>query len=71
MTDTLREPSLELPGLYHNPGSISAVGAGCTCPTIDNRHGAGAYNGKPGEFWINGDCPLHGAKGKADDHTHD
>jgi len=54
-----------------NPGSRTASEMGCTCPTIDNRHGLGAYNGKPGQFWINERCPLHGKKGKADDHTYD
>jgi hypothetical protein len=41
-----------------NPGSIEAGKLGCTCPVLDNNHGAGIGRG---EFWINADCPLHGA----------
>ncbi len=47
-----------------NPGSPDAVKAGCTCPIMDNHHGAGIAmpNGRGGLdtlFWKSGDCPLH------------
>ena len=38
------------------PGSPEAVAQGCTCPVMDNGHGAG----RGGLFWTSGDCPLHG-----------
>ncbi len=41
---------------WPNPGSDAAVQQGCTCPVFDNAKGRG--NGR-GEFWINGDCPVH------------
>jgi hypothetical protein len=47
-----------------NPGSNEALKQGCLCAVLDNTHGKGAYNGKPGTFWITEDCPLHG-KGSA------
>jgi hypothetical protein len=47
-----------------NPGAPAAVAAGCTCPIMDNAHGAGApgsYSHPDGPFfWINSGCPLHG-----------
>jgi hypothetical protein len=46
-----------------NPGSIEAIGAGCTCAVIDNHYGEGiGVDPKSGEtiFWISADCPLHG-----------
>jgi hypothetical protein len=53
-----------------NPGSDAAIAAGCTCPVLDNGHGAGA--GWPDDigptfecgpvFWITEDCPLHGSQ---------
>ena len=39
-----------------NPGSEGAQALRCTCPVIDNHHGAGTN----GRFLINGDCPVHG-----------
>ena len=39
-----------------NPGSKEAESLGCTCPVMDNNHGLG----ENGQFWISGDCPLHG-----------
>lgn len=44
-----------------NPGSEAAIRAGCICAVIDNHHGEGIRrpNGDV-DFWINGDCPLHG-----------
>lgn len=39
------------------PGSADAVALGCTCPVLDNGHGKGRGDGN---FWVNGDCPLHG-----------
>lgn len=40
------------------PGSYVALVNGCTCPTVDNAHGNGAW-GKPDQFWITEGCPLH------------
>jgi len=44
-----------------NPGSKEAQDEGCTCPVLDNNYGKGmpGKGGKP-NFWMNGDCPLHG-----------
>ena len=43
------------------PGSDEANALGCTCPTLDNNHGRGAYEDSNGPlYWINADCPLHG-----------
>jgi hypothetical protein len=45
-----------------NPGSDEAIEQGCTCPIIDNNHGAGIGKDEKGEtlFWYSLDCPLHG-----------
>lgn len=51
-----------------NPGSREAIHLGCTCPVIDNHHGRGA-EGKPDQFWIVADCPLHGVMEEADAST--
>lgn len=45
-----------------NPGSDEAVKAGCTCPVMDNRRGAGIPSADGPVFWLSYDCPLHGAK---------
>jgi hypothetical protein len=45
-----------------NPGSDEALKQGCRCPVLDNCHGRGYYAGKPGEFVMIEDCPLHGAE---------
>ncbi len=43
------------------PGSDEAIKHGCTCARWDNRYGRGfRYGGKDNQFWINGDCLLHG-----------
>lgn len=42
-----------------NPGSPEAIAAGCTCPVLDNHHGAG-IPGKVAGWWINPYCDLHG-----------
>ena len=45
------------------PGSPDAVQRGCTCPVLDNHHGAGM--GSDGErygWWQDSACPLHGVK---------
>lgn len=46
-----------------SPGSDEARKLGCTCPVLDNNHGAGCGrkddNGSP-LFWINEACPVHG-----------
>lgn len=50
-----------------NPGSQAAIDKGCTCPVIDNHYGRGfTLNGET-VFWINENCPIHGAKGAEDD----
>ena len=43
------------------PGSDEAVEAGCTCPVMDNRRGAGVFTDREGaaQYWVNEDCPLH------------
>lgn len=45
-----------------NPGSDEAVSAGCTCPVLDNNHGAGIYTTENGvtAFVFDTGCPLHG-----------
>jgi hypothetical protein len=43
------------------PGSDEAIAQGCTCPVLDNAHGAG-FPWPPAKgpcFWINEGCPLH------------
>lgn len=49
----------------HNPGSLEAVVAGCTCSVMDNHGGQGtlirydeAYQ-PIRAWWIGADCPLH------------
>lgn len=54
------------------PGSPDAVKIGCTCPVLDNAHGRGIpVTTDEGEiqtaFWIDGTCPVHGAKEEAKD----
>jgi len=47
------------------PGSDEALDLGCTCPVLDNGHGAGYLGGvknpDTGEtlYVISGDCPIH------------
>lgn len=43
-----------------NPGSKEAVDAGCRCAVIDNHYGKGEPSKDGPQFWINGDCPMHG-----------
>ena len=47
------------------PGSDAAVAAGCTCPLLDNAHGAGCGSGEDGTtlYWRTAGCPLHDAGG--------
>jgi hypothetical protein len=47
-----------------NPGSDEAIALNCCCPVLDNGHGAGFPWGDSKDpcFWINQECPLHGAK---------
>jgi hypothetical protein len=50
-----------------NPGSPEAIEQYCKCAVFDNNNGEGfPYPGSDGEmticFWINQECPLHGAK---------
>jgi len=43
-----------------NPGSPQAVDQGCTCPVIDNHHGAGfPFKGEIA-FWKDARCTMHG-----------
>jgi len=42
------------------PGSNLALKNGCNCAVMDNHYGRGF--GNPPRFWINEDCPLHGAE---------
>lgn len=45
-----------------NPGSDEAIKAGCTCPVLDNAHGAGTgYKDSNGDplYWIEQACPIH------------
>jgi hypothetical protein len=41
-----------------NPGSDEAIAAGCTCPILDNAHGAG-YLGQAGVFVFTQGCLVH------------
>lgn len=55
-----------------NPGSQEAIDQGCECPVMDNLNGRGfPVTTDEGElqiaYWINGNCPIHGAKKKAED----
>ena len=50
-----------------NPGSDEAIALGCTCPVLDNGHGAGYFGGITDEhgnitFIINCECPIHSIK---------
>lgn len=48
-----------------NPGSKEAQDQGCVCPILDNHYGEGVPDGEGGRnFWMNGDCPLHGTPPK-------
>lgn len=48
-----------------NPGSDEAVAGGCTCPVLDNDHGAGHYSdGDAVMFIMDAACPLHGEEAK-------
>lgn len=56
-----------------NPGSDEAQKRGCTCPVLDNGHGAGHYEGGVLVFWQTAGCPLHQpafqpTEGSTDDH---
>lgn len=42
-----------------NPGSPTALVAGCTCPVGDNHHGAGVVYYGAVMFWYTADCPVH------------
>ena len=47
------------------PGSDEARKIGCTCPVMDNHHGARIPTelGFP-NYWVNEDCPVHGKRRK-------
>jgi len=47
-----------------NPGSLKAIKLSCSCPPMDNNHGAG-FMGMKNTFWVQADCPLHGTKARA------
>lgn len=55
-----------MPDTQPNPGSKEAVDKGCTCPVMDNHHGAGFPYDNSTCFYINEHCPLHG--GDVDEH---
>lgn len=42
-----------------NPGSDAAIRLGCTCPVLDNHHGAGFPYGGKTCFWYTDGCPVH------------
>lgn len=44
-----------------NPGTQEAIDAGCTCPVMDNEHGAG-YMGMEDVFVYTVGCPVHKEK---------
>ena len=56
-----------MPDIIPNPGSDEAIEQGCTCPVMDNAHGAGFPWGEDSEicFWTTADCPLHGSNENA------
>jgi hypothetical protein len=62
-------PNVPISGTISNPGNPDAVAQGCTCPVMDNAHGAGAgwpTVGGGATFWITAGCPLHGpSRGEA------
>ena len=50
------------------PGSIAAVGRGCTCPVPDNRNGRGWEDDKgKAVFYLADNCPMHRPKNKDKD----
>lgn len=58
------------PDVKPNPGSAAAIAAGCRCAVRDNAAGNGYLNGGARDadgsplFYVNDDCPLHGAGGE-------
>lgn len=42
------------------PGSPEAIEAGCTCPVLDNHHGAGIPAEHGPLYWYTAGCPVHG-----------
>jgi hypothetical protein len=50
-----------------SPGSKEALAKGCTCPVMDNHHGAGFTYDNATCFYLDDDCPLHG--GDVDENT--
>ena len=47
---------METENKFIAPGSDEAIEQGCTCPVLDNHHGAGTPKGL---FWISAGCPIH------------
>jgi len=45
-----------------NPGTPEALDLGCTCPVLDNHHGAGVVVNGERIWWRNSECPLHSSK---------
>jgi hypothetical protein len=45
-----------------SPGSPEAQMRGCSCPVLDNHHGAGVPTSGGIQFWITVGCPLHAAR---------
>ena len=61
MDETANQESGSDPWGGTPPGSDAAVEQGCTCPVIDNRHGAGAWEFEGEMHWWRAEgCPLHG-----------
>ncbi len=56
LTMTVQEYRKELQA-HPTPGSDEAIEQGCSCPVLDNGHGAGIGGG---QYWIGGNCPMHG-----------
>jgi hypothetical protein len=54
---------METPAVVPNPGSDEAQKQGCECAVYDNNYGTGFQWGGESTpcFWINANCPLHGA----------
>ena len=44
------------------PGTAAALVAGCTCPVLDNNHGAGINRDSGTEYWVTEGCPVHTMK---------
>lgn len=65
MANALDGPRSPFMNREHNPGSLEAVVAGCTCSVMDNHGGQGTLirydeaHQPIRAWWIGADCPLH------------